>query len=448
MLTLSTWCQYPIYRTGYNKTSSSYPVYHTYYSGSAQSGTIYATEGETANSTLIVLCGYNNKYLIQYISNTSNNGSQQIKWKRGWVDPSAIALDTISEASGIDYTGTYYIQNVHTGKFLQVSNYNPVDGANTDIWDFHGGYNQEWQLLPSTDNGAHYVTFTTCQDTTKVLAVKNARAAKDVNIDLAVKGNPPSKDQEFYIVPASGYPGEYYIYSRLTGKCLQIGTNNTANGTSVYNRYPYVTPYNRWKLVPVYEEGVDYEYTSNGKIPSTVDYGIDAKYDISEIEELNDLNIYPGDFVTLTNNAFNAWERTDSRITLDSNQTSPNKIIWSELIKTDSNGPIPGTTSSNGNYVYNNQTGELLYSTKTITMYMGSIEQHCANSIEVFSEVWQSVLVHELGHTLGLGDIGAITTQNTHLHQSIMTYRYYITSVMVPSNAERAGVKKAYYEVH
>ena len=120
-------------------------------------------------------------------------------------------------------------------------------------WNFHGGYNQEWQISLTGGQGSPaYVTFTSGQDNTKVLAIKNARAAKATNIDLAIKGSPPSKDQEFYIVAASGYPGEYYIYSRLTGRALQMGTNSSA---LVYNIYPYGTAYSRWKLVPVYVRG-------------------------------------------------------------------------------------------------------------------------------------------------------------------------------------------------
>ena len=80
--TVGTWCQYTTYRTGYNKTNASQPVYYTYYSGSAQSGTITATEGKTANSTLIVLCGYNNRYLIQYVKQRQSGNKVETRLGR------------------------------------------------------------------------------------------------------------------------------------------------------------------------------------------------------------------------------------------------------------------------------------------------------------------------------------------------------------------------------
>lgn len=40
---------------------------------------------------------------------------------------------------------TFYIQSVHSGKYLDVKDNNENPGAEVIIYDFHGGKNQQWK---------------------------------------------------------------------------------------------------------------------------------------------------------------------------------------------------------------------------------------------------------------------------------------------------------------
>lgn len=65
------------------------------------------------------------------------------------------------------------------------------------------------------------------------------------------------------------------------------------------------------------------------------------------------------------------------------------------------------------------------------------------------------ILMHELGHTLGLGDFPEESinnipeeelNENPNLNESVMLYRPLPTDITEPHEAERAGVKILYYK--
>lgn len=267
---VSTWCKHNIFDPGMSALDSAQNVYYCPTSNSAIIGTIDADEGISTNKPLIVLARLGNYYFIQYIANKSNNGSQHVQWQRGWVPINGIYVSILDLADQSLTYGTYYIQNVGTGRFLSLSDFNATNYSDIGMFDFEGDEPQKWTIelsnlsenySDSNDSYSDYVLIKTCANnsssTGRILSIRNALSVVNTQMELRNAGSPPSKDQEFYI-KASGYTSadgsiEYNICSRLTGSYMQLGVyhDQQQEDAPVLNKYPYITMYNRWRLIPV-----------------------------------------------------------------------------------------------------------------------------------------------------------------------------------------------------
>ncbi len=438
-----SWCQHNEYNSGYNSTAYAQTVY--YRPGGASCGTIDANEGEVSNKPLLVLHvdDDTNYAFIQYVTNTSNDGSAHVLFKRGWVPTSVITVTNKTYPAGVNQNRYYYIKNVATGKYLDLQSYSAgnVNGGNIHIWDFHGSYNQEWKLLPIISGGSTYVKLATNQGTqNRVIRIAEATAVVGNNVELYTQGN-PSKDQEFVFEKVGDY---YQIKARCGSNYMVLGVNPGDSGTGgdLYLRYPDGSNYNKWILEVAYVAGEDYHYSELGKISSDIANGINAKYRVNSINN-NASGFYGStipnvNYSELLNEVFASWNsKVNTNITVGADEASNNIIsrsVLNDYIVTDyehdDTGYLLGVTSE-----------DLGNGKRDITLYYNNIIDYCEGqgySLEQFESVWKHTLSHEIGHTLSLGHA------NDRIQESLMAYDRDQSNFLPPANVDIAAVKKSY----
>jgi hypothetical protein len=184
--------------------------------------------------------------------------------------------------------GNYKIVNAATGKVVDVTGESTANGAQIQEWDYLGGANQQWQVVPVDD--VHYKIVNRLSG--RVLDVRDGSALNGTPIQQwdylgdpqqlwvlipvqpyniantwsgkvldvtdgssengalvqqwSVNGN---KQQQWQIVPVGG--GYYAILNRLTGKVLDDLDDSTSDGTLI-QQWDYLRgPNQQWQLAPL-----------------------------------------------------------------------------------------------------------------------------------------------------------------------------------------------------
>lgn len=420
-----SWCQHGEYNNGYNSTSYAQTVY--YRPGGASCGTIDANEGEVANKPLLVLRVESGYAFIQYVTNTSNDGSAHVLFKRGWVPTSVIAYSHATFPTGLSENKLYYLKNVATGKYLDLQSYSAgnVDGGNIHIWDFHGSYNQEWSFKKVTSGGSTYVKLVTNQGTqNRVIRIAEKTAVVGNSAELYTQTS-PSKEQEFVLekkVNSQTGNTYYLIKARCSGNFMVLGVNPSDSGTGgeVYLRYPDGSDYNKWVLEPAYIAGTNY-IVKDDKISSSIANGISTGFDLSEIRDNPPLN-----FKTYCQQVINSWNYPNTKIVISEDDESLNKVKLKEYY---------------WNIILDDPYGQANYEAGinafTITLYYGNMVEDFSD--EQIPSVFKSVFAHEIGHALGLAH-----RETANRGDTLMYPLRDRTAIIAPTKIDIAAVKKNY----
>jgi len=120
--------------------------------------------------------------------------------------------------------GTYSIQNVNSGKALDVAGQSTDDGANVQQYSYWGGENQQWNV---TDTGSGYRLENV--NSGKVLDVSGQSTDDGANVQQYTDyGN---DNQRFHIHDQGG--GEYHVQPVHSDKAVEIANASTSDGANV-----------------------------------------------------------------------------------------------------------------------------------------------------------------------------------------------------------------------
>jgi endo-1,4-beta-xylanase len=128
-------------------------------------------------------------------------------------------------SSGSVANGTYSIQNVNSGKALDVAGQSTSDGANVQQYSYRGGANQQWNV-EETGSGVYRIANV---NSGKVLDVASASTANGANVQQYTDyGN---DNQRFQLHDQGS--GEYHVQPVHSNKAVDVANSSTSNGANV-----------------------------------------------------------------------------------------------------------------------------------------------------------------------------------------------------------------------
>ena len=125
--------------------------------------------------------------------------------------------------------GVYFIKNVHSGKYLDVTYGSADNGVNIQQWESNGAAAQKFKLV-SAGNGYYYL-YTGASGYTKVVDVEGKKSANGTNIlQYSFNG---ANNQQFKLQQQAD--GTYAILTRVSGdkSGLDVYEWSSENGGNV-----------------------------------------------------------------------------------------------------------------------------------------------------------------------------------------------------------------------
>ncbi|WP_123534401.1 glycoside hydrolase family 11 protein [Halosimplex salinum] len=130
-----------------------------------------------------------------------------------------------SGSSGSVASGTYSIQNVNSGKGLDVTGESTDDGANVQQYSYWGGSNQQWNVT-DTGNGVYKIENV---NSGKVLDVSGASTSDGANVQQYTDyGN---DNQRFALHDQGG--GQYHIQPVHSDMAVEVEGSSGSDGANV-----------------------------------------------------------------------------------------------------------------------------------------------------------------------------------------------------------------------
>lgn len=162
------------------------------------------------------------------------------------VCASSVTSSALSSYDYVKNNTTYYIKNVHSGKYLDVYNDNTYDGANVVQKNFDGSSSQQWRI---TITSAGTCRLKSAQSG-KYLTVYNNGTTNNTNIEIRSENSTGS--QMFWIAPNSDdYSARITSFSSSYNKCVVI-YNASLNENASAILYTYNGSKNdQWVFEPV-----------------------------------------------------------------------------------------------------------------------------------------------------------------------------------------------------
>ncbi|MFB6308902.1 MAG: family 43 glycosylhydrolase [Haloarculaceae archaeon] len=121
--------------------------------------------------------------------------------------------------------GTYWIENVASGKAMDVNGSSTSDGANVIQWGYWGGTNQQWDVTQNAD-GTYTITNV---NSGKLLEVANADTSDGANIQQYADSGHATQD--WNIIENSD--GTYRLENANSGKVADLENGSTSDGANI-----------------------------------------------------------------------------------------------------------------------------------------------------------------------------------------------------------------------
>jgi len=266
--------------------------------------------------------------------------------------------------------GTYYIRNMKSGLYLDVSGGGTVNGTNVQLWDANTSNAHKWDIIP-LDNGLYVIR--TLVDTNKALDVRSHYTSSGSNIDIWTAGsiNTTQSIPQYQWHIDRNDDGTICLSSAASNhtRFLDAYNGNTSSGTNVRQWEYNGNPSMRWILEST-------NVSSNIQNWDLVDSNIHIDWD-GNTKYLNHFN-----------NAVNTW----------------NHYLGNTLIRRDVFSTIKDLTISDFSdidhevYAFTTDNGTIRFN----TVYIDSLFSIDQNAF-VREALVEDIVLHELGHALGLG---------------------------------------------
>lgn len=154
---------------------------------------------------------------------------------------------TVTSGYDTSLSGTYYIQNSFSGKYLDVANGGTSNGTNIQQYEYNGSTAQQFNLVYL--GSGYYAIKTVCSGSAQALDVWSKSTADGTNI--ATYKYSGGTNQQFKFVKQSD--GSYAILTRTSGdsSCLDDYAWSTSNGGNVVQWSYWGGACQKWNLTKV-----------------------------------------------------------------------------------------------------------------------------------------------------------------------------------------------------
>ena len=400
-------------------------VYSTYTDVNGQKGVTWSVTNGTGSASIVpatgVLTGLTQGTVTVKVTFKPNS-------YQSWTDSCMVTIIPIKEK-------TYFIQNRHYGKYIQVDNDDAPnyskDGGIIEQFGFDGEYYQRW-IFTHVGNGYYRITSAVSGHAVTIPSGKETTDA----VDLILTPYIESDNQKWKIVLTSH--GSYKIKAKssegYTSKDLVMRVNvqglHTADGLNIQQRaYSNDADYkDEWFLTMVQYRANAYNY---------FDMGYPVRYGESSSDAANNINSYidavSKQYLSLFNLNINAPAATYYQSPIDickgtvSHSNIDKLCTHGETIHTERSNVI---SDFNTSHVGNSQTSYILWSCHKITSTAtnGSINYNrsCSYGTGIFlieisstynrEQNSKGVLMHELNHQYNAKDHYHELADNTDLN--------------------------------
>jgi hypothetical protein len=164
---------------------------------------------------------------------------------------------------------SYVVMNALSGAALDVTNASTVNGTPIQQWAPNGGGQQLWNFVaagPTTGGFSNVVNVLT----SKVLDVTNASTSDGALVQQWTSDN--FEQQWWQVVPSSGVSISSRLSSSIVGLTLTVAGASTANGARIQQaKYNLAVPPQTWLLIPVGQGYFKIQNTSSEKVLDVTD---------------------------------------------------------------------------------------------------------------------------------------------------------------------------------
>ncbi len=197
------------------------------------------TGGVTAENTQIEIWNNNNsfaqKWWVQQVEGKDNTYTLQAVCSGKYLtdnNGNAVQSSSVSEESQWQIrikNGYYILENVATGKVLDVDHSTNASGTRVGTWTYSGANNQLWnQESVDPISGGTYI-IRSLIDNSKVMDIANASTANNANAAMWVYKD--GGNQKYNLVKNSD--GTFCIVNCASGKALDVEKANASAGANV-----------------------------------------------------------------------------------------------------------------------------------------------------------------------------------------------------------------------
>ncbi|SFR68873.1 RICIN domain-containing protein [Anaeromicropila populeti] len=217
----------------------------------AISGTWSYTSGSYYVTMIIGGITYKGVFFKQYNESSSHNEVMTFS-VIGKNNKALWGSKTKDEASVVT-EGTYYIQNVNSGLYLDVADGSASDGTNIQQWEYNGSDAQKFKVV-SNGNGYYHI-LTGASGYTSCIDIENGSTSNGTNVlQWTYHGGDM---QQYYITKHND--GSYAFLTKASGSAsaIEIYDFSTANGGNANQWTYWGGNAQHWKLIPAGSTGTN-----------------------------------------------------------------------------------------------------------------------------------------------------------------------------------------------